>query len=137
MLRFMMIIKDVRLRRTGRATVLSARCRIRKIGWDTVEFSTADDALGECIHDDASPFAAVLLLASMKQGEDLIIEGSISEQLYKGMHAVMHEVLSWDIGLKPIKIKAGALGIMPCARRALEHREHHVRPRRSRGNQDR
>ena len=45
----------------------------------------------------------------MKQGEDLIIEGSISDQLYKGMHAVMQETLSWNIGLKPIKIKAGTL----------------------------
>jgi hypothetical protein len=104
-----MIIKDVRLTRAGQATVLSARCRIRKIGWDTVEFSTANAALGEGIHDDASPFAAALLLPSMKQGEDLIIEGGISEQLYKGMHAIMHEVLSWDIDLKPIKIRADTL----------------------------
>jgi hypothetical protein len=105
----MMIIKDVQLSRTGQAAVLSARCKIRKIGWDTVDFSIANTALGAYVHDDASPFAAALLLPSMKQGEDLIIEGSISEQLYKGMHAVMHEVLNWNIGLQPIKIKADAL----------------------------
>src|SRR5487761_1601268 len=35
---------------------------------------------GAYVHDDASPFAAALLLPSMKQGEDLIIEGSISDQ---------------------------------------------------------
>lgn len=104
-----MIIKDVQLSRTGQAAVLSARCKIRKIGWDTVDFSIANTALGAYVHDDASPFAAALLLPSMKQGEDLIIEGSISEQLYKGMHAVMHEVLNWNIGLQPIKIKADAL----------------------------
>ena len=104
-----MIIKDVQLSRTGEAAVLSARCKIRKIGWDTVEFSVLGAAHGAYVREDASPFAAALLLPSMKQGEDLIIKGSMSEQLYKGMHAVMHEVLSWDIGLKPIQIKADAL----------------------------
>ena len=64
---------------------------------------------GDYIHHDASPFAAALLLPSMKQGEDLVIEGSISAQLYRGMHAIMQEVLKWDIGLQPIKIEADAL----------------------------
>src|SRR6202023_821130 len=64
---------------------------------------------GDYIHNDASPFAAALLLPSMKQGEDLVIEGSISAQLYQGMHAIMREVLKWDIGLQPIKIEADAL----------------------------
>ena len=61
------------------------------------------------MHGDASPFAAALLLPSMKQGEDLIIHGSISERLYHGMHAVMREVLRWDIGLKPVDIQPGAV----------------------------
>ena len=104
-----MIIRDVRLSRTGAAAVLSARCKIRKIGWDTVDFSITNTVQGAYVHDDASPFAAALLLPAMKQGEDLIIEGSISDQLYKGMHAVMQEVLNWNIGLKPIKIKADTL----------------------------
>src|SRR5262249_13866042 len=34
--------------------------------------------------------------------------GSISEQLYKGMHAIMQEGLQWDIGLQPIKIEAAS-----------------------------
>jgi hypothetical protein len=45
----------------------------------------------------------------MRQGEDLVIEGSVSAQLYRGMHAITQEVLKWDIGLQPIKIEAGAL----------------------------
>lgn len=101
-----MIIKSTRLSRNGETTALSARCKIRKIGWDTVNFSLTGAAQQAYVHDDASPFAAALLLPSMKQGEDLVIEGSISEQLYKGMHAVMHQVVNWDIGLKPIKIEA-------------------------------
>jgi len=104
-----MIIKDVQLYRNGEATVLSARCKIRKICWDTIYFSASNAIQADHIHSDASPFAAALLLPSMKQGEDLIIEGNISEQLYKGMHAIMHEVQQWDMGLKPVKIDADAL----------------------------
>lgn len=104
-----MIIKDTRLIRTDGVTVLSAECKIRKIGWDSVYFSLNNAAQSSHVYNDASPFAAALLLPSMKQGEDLIIKGSISEQLYKGMHAIMHEVLQWNIGLKPIKIEADSM----------------------------
>lgn len=108
-----MIVKDTHIHRTGTTTVLSARCKIRKVGWDRVYFSLDDGTQGGCVHNDANPFAAALLLPSMKQGTDLIIEGSISEQLYKGMHAIMREVLQWDIGLQPIKIEAAALTADP------------------------
>ena len=104
-----MIIKDAQLYRDDETTALSARCKVRKIGWDTVYFSIGNTLPGDYIHNDASPFAAALLLPSMKQGEDLVIEGNISAQLYQGMHAIMQEVLKWDIGLQPIKIEAAAL----------------------------
>src|SRR6266567_503735 len=104
-----MIIKDTQLHRDDETTALSARCKVRKIGWDTLYFSIGNTLPGDHIHNDASPFAAALLLPSMKQGEDLVIEGSISAQLYQGMHAIMQEVLKWDIGLQPIKIEADAL----------------------------
>jgi hypothetical protein len=104
-----MIIKDTQLHRDDETITLSATCKVRKIGWDTIYFSIGNTLPGDYIHNDASPFAAALLLPSMKQGEDLVIEGSISAQLYQGMHAIMHEVLKWDIGLQPIKIEANAL----------------------------
>lgn len=108
-----MIIKDVQFYRDDRTASLSGRCKIRKIGWDKVYFRTANTMPGDSVHNDASPFAAALLLPSMKQGEDLIIEGSISAQLYTGMHAIMQEVLKWDIGLRPIKIEADTLVVDP------------------------
>lgn len=104
-----MIIKDAKVHRSGAATVLSAKCKIRKVGWDQVYFSLDTSAPADYVHDDASPFAAALLLPSMKQGNDLIIDGGISEQLYKGMQAIMQEVLRWDIGLRPINIEPAAL----------------------------
>jgi hypothetical protein len=104
-----MIIKDTQLYRDDKTTRLSARCKVRKIGWDTIYFSIGNTLPGDYIHNDASPFGAALLLPSMKQGEDLVIEGSVSAQLYQGMHAIMQEVLKWDIGLRPIEIKVDAL----------------------------
>ena len=104
-----MIIDHIHLARSDATTVLSAQCKIRKIGWDSLSFSVNNSAQGGHVYKDASPFAAALLLPSMKQGEDLIIRGSISAQLYKGMHAVMQEVLHWDIGLRPVEIKADDL----------------------------
>ena len=108
-----MIIKDTQLHRDDETTALSARCKIRKIGWDTVYFSIDNTMPDDYVHNDASPFAAALLLPSMKQGEDLVIEGSISAQLYHGMQAIMQEVLQWDIGLQPIKIEADSLAADP------------------------
>ena len=104
-----MIIKHIELRTIGEATVLSAQCKIRKNGWDKVNFSLSNAAQGANTFGDASPFAAALLLPSMKQGEDLIIKGSISEQLLKGMYAVMEEVQHWDLGLRPVEIRADAV----------------------------
>jgi hypothetical protein len=104
-----MIIKDTQLYRDDKTTRLSARCKVRKIGWDTIYFSIGNTLPGDYIHNDASPFGAALLLPSMKQGEDLVIEGSVSAQLYQGMHAIMQEVLKWDIGMRPIEIKVDAL----------------------------
>jgi hypothetical protein len=104
-----MIVQDAQLARIDRTTVLSAQCKIRKIGWDLVYFRLNGTPRDDYAYNDASPFAAALLLPAMKQGEDLIIRGSMSEQLYKGMHVIMHEVLQWDIGLKPIRIEPDTL----------------------------
>ena len=103
-----MIIKDVRVLHSVRNTVLSAKCKVRRVGWDNVYFKV-DSAYNGYVCEDASPFATALLLPSMKQGEDLVIEGAISKQLWAGMHTVMEEVLRWGIGLKPINIKAEEL----------------------------
>ena len=108
-----MIIKDAQVHRTDAMATLSAECKIRKFGWDRVYFSLDSATQGDYVCKDASPFAAALLLPAMKLGTDLIIEGIISSQLYKGMHAIMEEVLQWDIGLQPIKIEAAEFAADP------------------------
>jgi hypothetical protein len=99
-------IKGIRITQTGSQAILSAECKIRKLGWDNIYFSI-DLAKKDYIHRDASPFAAALLIPAMMQGEDLIIKGSISKKLYNGMLEIMKELpVTWDKKLKPIKIIA-------------------------------
>lgn len=76
-----MTIKDVRLQETRTTVSLVATCKIRRVGTDTVRF-TFSKKLKPMI-------AAALLLPSMRQGEDLIIEGSVSQKLLDGMHRIM------------------------------------------------
>ncbi len=103
-----MTIKDIKLEQSNDELILSAKCKIRKFGWDEIYFKTSvrNKAF---VFDDASPFAAALLLPSMKKGEDLTIHGTISKQLYDGMLRIMRDVSQWGIGLKTIKISADRL----------------------------
>jgi len=103
-----MKILKVNTRETADTITLFAKCKIRRVGYDEVYF-TFSKKYKPFLKVDASPFAAALLIPSMKQGEDLIIEGTISKELYEGMRQIMQIFLSWDIGLKPIKIIASKL----------------------------
>lgn len=98
-----MRILEVSTRETAKTITIFAKCKIRRIGYDEAYF-TFDKKYKSFMEVDASPFAAALLLPSMRMGEDLIIEGKISKELYMGMHKIMELFLSWNIGLKPIKI---------------------------------
>src|SRR5688572_14215001 len=103
-----MKILEVNTRETAKTITIFAKCKIRRIGYDEAYF-TFDKKYKPFLEVDASPFAAALLMPSMRMGEDLIIEGKISKKLYEGMHKIMELFLSWDIGLKPIKIIANEL----------------------------
>ncbi|HEX3082644.1 MAG TPA: hypothetical protein VHQ86_05365, partial [Candidatus Saccharimonadia bacterium] len=103
-----MIIKDLTLSHTKTTTTLSARCKVRKIGWDTIYF-TVKRTHDDLVCKDASSFAAALLFPAMQEGEDLIIEGSISKQLYDGMMEIMKIATGWDLGLKDVKVKADVI----------------------------
>src|SRR4051812_44067797 len=100
-----MKISKVKLTTTKDHIVLSARCNIRRFGADTIYFKF-DKRYKDFIFKDASPFAAALLIPSMKLGEDLIIDGQISKKLLTGMRQAAKVMLSWDLNLKPIKISA-------------------------------
>lgn len=100
-----MKIRNVHLREEGEFIALVADCKIRHIGTDQIYFKF-EKKYRDFIVADASPFAAALLIPSMKMGQDLIIEGKISQKLADGMRKVMQMMLSWNLGLKPISIIA-------------------------------
>jgi hypothetical protein len=100
-----MIVKDVKIQNKGNRTILSAECKIRKIGWDTLYFSIDSDK-ADFVASDASPFAAALLIPAMRLRQDLIIHGSVSEALLNGMDIIMDEVMKWGIHVHKIHVKA-------------------------------
>jgi len=100
-----MKIKNVRLREEGDYIFLEAECKIRHIGTDRVYFKF-EKKYRDFLVADACPFAAALLVPSMKMGQDLIIEGRVSKKLLEGMNDVMEKMLSWPIKLKRINIIA-------------------------------
>lgn len=100
-----MRIKDIKTKSDGQFITVEADCKIRRFGYDKVYFK-ADKRHEDLICRDAGPFAASLLIPSMRQGEDLIIGGGISKKLYNGMKAIRDIFLSWNLGLKHINIKA-------------------------------
>lgn len=105
-----MRITNIRIKREGNNISLVADCKIRVIGYDTVYF-TFDKKYESSIVADASPFAAALLVPAMRRGENLTIDGSVSRRFLEGMQSIMKIMLTWNLGLKPIKIQAKNLTV--------------------------
>lgn len=100
-----MKIRNIRLKEGESHLTLAADCKVRRIGYDRIYFKF-DKKYRDFILTDASPFAAALLLPSMKLGQDLEIEGSISAKLQHGMDEIIKTVSAWNLDLKPIRIRA-------------------------------
>lgn len=94
--------------RTPDHIILSARCKVRRIGLDDLFFKVPAK-FEQYVCADASSFAAALLLPCMKLGEDLVVEDSISARLYAGMNNITRIVAGWGIGLSPINVVAADL----------------------------
>ncbi len=100
-----MKITNVRLEEEGDCFSLAADCKVRHVGYDRIYFKF-EKRYRDFVVADASPFAAALLLPSMKLGQDLEIDGSISRKLYAGMREIMKTVSAWELGLEGISIHA-------------------------------
>jgi hypothetical protein len=100
-----MKVSNIQLQIEDNSILLTADCTIRSFGSDKVYFKF-DRKFENFIFADAGPFAASLLIPSMKLGEDLVVDGELSEKQYSDMQCIMEIMLTWDIGLKPISIIA-------------------------------
>ncbi|HVZ11523.1 MAG TPA: hypothetical protein VG965_00700 [Patescibacteria group bacterium] len=98
-----MRIRDIKLKEDRNYVILSAACKLRSFGEDEIYFKF-EKKYKDFIAIDATPFAAVMLVPAMKRGEDLYIEGSISREFYNGLQKIMKKLVSWNIGLRKIKI---------------------------------
>jgi hypothetical protein len=58
------------------------------------------------ISDDATPFLAAALPISMKVGEELEIEGSVSKHLLSNTAKIMKLYKGWNIGFNKVKVNA-------------------------------
>lgn len=103
-----MKVLEVGQREAGGNIIVSAQCKVRRYGLDVLDF-IVPGRFAHFIVADASPFAAALLLPSMKLGEDLVIRGSISTRLHAGLTEIIRIISGWDIGLKPIDVIADEL----------------------------
>jgi hypothetical protein len=100
-----MKITNIRLRETNDSVSLLADCKIRHIGWDTMYF-TVDKKYKDFLYEDASPFAAALLIPAMYLGEDIVVEGSFSRKLHSGMKPIMDKLLEWKWPVKRAEVKS-------------------------------
>lgn len=103
-----MKIYQVHTTETANKITLFAKCKIRRVGYDEAHF-TFDKKYKKYLQIDASPFAAALFFPSMREGQDLIVEGRMSKALYDGMYKIMEIVTKWDSGFKRINIVASEL----------------------------
>lgn len=103
-----MIIENVRLIDRGTRFRVSADCSTDSGVVSEVYFEF-DSKYRTHARKSATPFAAALLLPSMRLGEDLVIKGMISEKMLNGMHQIMNIVSEWNINLRPIKVIADSV----------------------------
>ncbi len=91
-----MKISNIRTKIDSDTVTLMADCKIRPVGIDTVYFKFPLK-YRNFIYEDASPFAAALLIPSMYFDQSLEIDGTISAKLYEGMHKAQDVLLGWNL----------------------------------------
>lgn len=98
-----MLIESPKLQKKGKEIILSAKVTFNS-GKSNEIFFSLDSKYADFVKNDASPFLACLLLPAMKLGENIRVDGVISAKLLENTKKIMNKVVSWDIGLKKIKV---------------------------------
>lgn len=96
-----MRIKNASRAESGGKVTISAQCKIRPFGWDTIWFRFDKEYAGEVGFE---PFIAGLLVPSMRKGENLHVQGRISRKLFHGTAKIVEIMSGWNVGLKKIKL---------------------------------
>lgn len=100
-----MVIRNIKQTTQNQKITVSAEVQFNGKKPEILYF-IVDKQYADFIFPDASPFFAAVLLPCMKRKEDITIEGTISEQLFKYTEQIMVLVTGWNIGLSPVGISA-------------------------------
>ena len=100
-----MIIEDIQLRTKSNKITLTASLTFNGKKKQEAYLST-DKVHGKFIASDASPFLAAVLIPCMKTGEDIIIHGSISQQLLQNTYKIMELLTGWNKEFSRISVIA-------------------------------
>lgn len=99
-----MVISNISYSKNANAVTLSADITFANKKTQRA-YITADKQYERFIARDASPFLAAILLPCMKTGEDIFVEGTVSEKLLTNTRDIMKLIVKWNVGLKKIKIR--------------------------------
>jgi hypothetical protein len=100
-----MIISNIKLTQDNKEITLSADLQFQGEKVKNMFFST-ESKNKSYIFVDASPFVAAVLIPCMKTGENIFIDGSISERFFNNTAKTMELFSGWDKKFKKINISA-------------------------------
>jgi len=103
-----MLIEQIKLTKTKKHIALSAGITFKSTKKQTMYFLT-ERQYETFIANDASPFLAAVLIPCMKTGENIIIHGTVSQQLLRNTKRIMNLLLSWNRHLHAVEIHADSV----------------------------
>lgn len=105
-----MEIQNIQQNKKGNRRVLSAKVIPRGRSPHELYFSVPEE-YGDFLTDDASPFLAAVLLPCMTRGEDILVNGRVSEQFLANARKIMETFCTWSQEFRPVSISAREVNI--------------------------
>ena len=103
-----MIIRNIKRLISGENITASAEIQFNGSKSETM-FFIIPKKFHSFLSPDASPYLAALLIPCMKTGEDITIEGTISDKLNSSIPKIMNLLISWKKGFSKINIHASRI----------------------------
>ncbi len=102
-----MVIKAISRSKVGGKVTLSAQVHFQGKKAERMCF-TVEEKYGELVSDSADAFLAAVLLPCMKTGEDIIVEGNVSQKFLENTEKIMDLVEGWKVGMRKVVIKSSS-----------------------------
>lgn len=107
----MLLLNNLRLETDEASNSVRLLCDMEQEGRVTSFWLSFDARLRDCVTVDRyDAFLTMAILYGMELGEDIAIDGAVSEKLYYGIVTeLMPQIATFLPGMQPISIKAGSL----------------------------